>query len=48
MVALGILLGCDYRPKGVPGVGHKKAMKLLKTLNQDSLIDRCVDFKLWK
>ena len=40
MVAFGILLGCDYHSKGVPGVGSKKAMKLLENVNQDNLIDR--------
>ncbi|KAL9978742.1 hypothetical protein ACROYT_G016297 [Oculina patagonica] len=44
MVAFGILLGCDYHSKGVPGVGKKKAMKLLENINQDNLIDR---FSKW-
>ncbi|KAJ7392253.1 hypothetical protein OS493_013632 [Desmophyllum pertusum] len=30
LVALGILLGCDYLPQGVAGVGKQKAMKLIK------------------
>ena len=29
MVALALLLGCDYCPQGVPGVGKEGAMKLI-------------------
>ena len=41
LVALGILLGCDYLPQGVAGIGKQKAMKLIKNVNHDNLIDRC-------
>ncbi|KAG1667834.1 Flap endonuclease GEN 1 [Nymphon striatum] len=30
LVALAVLIGCDYLPKGVPGVGIEKAVKLVK------------------
>ena len=44
LVALGILLGCDYLPQGVSGVGKEIAMKLIKNVNQDNLIDRLDSF----
>lgn len=28
MIALALLIGCDYCPKGVPGVGKTQALKL--------------------
>ena len=31
MVSLALLLGCDYCPQGVPGVGKEGAMKLIGT-----------------
>lgn len=40
LIALGVLLGCDYLPQGVPGVGGKKAMELITVINHRSLIDR--------
>ncbi|KAJ7392256.1 Flap endonuclease GEN 1 [Desmophyllum pertusum] len=40
LVALGILLGCDYLPQGVAGVGKEIAMRLIKNVNHDNLIDR--------
>lgn len=30
MVGLALLLGCDFCPQGVPGVGKEGAMKLLR------------------
>jgi flap endonuclease GEN len=32
LVVLGLLLGCDYEPKGVPGVGKELACKFLEEL----------------
>ena len=40
LVALGILLGCDYLPQGVSGVGKEIAMKLIKSVNHKNLLDR--------
>lgn len=40
LVALGILLGCDYLPQGVKGVGEKKAMELVVNVAHENLIDR--------
>ncbi|MFC1686267.1 flap endonuclease-1 [Nanoarchaeota archaeon] len=30
LICLGILVGTDYNPKGVPGIGQKNALKLVK------------------
>ena len=30
MVGLALLLGCDYCPQGVPGVGREGALRLLR------------------
>ena len=40
LVALGVLLGCDYLPQGVSGVGKEIAMKLIINVKHDNLIDR--------
>ena len=40
LVALGILLGCDYLPQGVPGVGKEISMRLMKSVHQVNLINR--------
>ncbi|KAM9053392.1 flap endonuclease GEN homolog 1 [Megaptera novaeangliae] len=44
LVGLAILLGCDYLPKGVPGVGKEQALKLIKILKGQSLLQR---FNQW-
>ncbi|XP_034369860.1 flap endonuclease GEN homolog 1 [Arvicanthis niloticus] len=44
LVGLAVLLGCDYLPKGVPGVGKEQALKLLQTLKGQSLLQR---FNQW-
>ncbi|XP_060556631.1 flap endonuclease GEN homolog 1-like, partial [Ruditapes philippinarum] len=39
LVALGLLIGCDFVPKGVPGIGIANAVRLLQSLQgQDILI----------
>nr|XP_056712701.1 flap endonuclease GEN homolog 1 [Euleptes europaea] len=45
LIGLAILLGCDYLPKGVPGVGKEQALKLIQTLRGQSLLER---FEQWK
>src|SRR6056297_2046246 len=30
LICLGILVGTDYNPKGVPGIGQKKALEIVK------------------
>jgi len=42
LVALAVLLGCDYLPKGVPNVGRDMAMKFMSSLSAvDSVLERC-------
>ncbi|XP_065537748.1 flap endonuclease GEN homolog 1 isoform X2 [Lathamus discolor] len=45
LIGLAILLGCDYLPKGVPGVGKVQALKLIGTLRGQNLLQR---FEQWK
>ncbi|XP_060643316.2 flap endonuclease GEN homolog 1 isoform X1 [Anolis sagrei] len=45
LIGLAILLGCDYLPKGVPGVGKEQALRLISTLKGQSLLQR---FEYWK
>ncbi|XP_017505381.3 flap endonuclease GEN homolog 1 isoform X1 [Manis javanica] len=40
LVGLAILLGCDYLPKGVPGVGKEQALKLIQIVKGQSLLQR--------
>ena len=42
MIALALLLGCDYLPAGVPGVGKETTVKLFTSLPGVDLLDRCV------
>lgn len=45
LVGLAIFLGCDYIPKGIPGVGKEQALRLLHTLKGQTLLQR---FSQWK
>ncbi|KAG9494621.1 hypothetical protein GDO78_002125 [Eleutherodactylus coqui] len=45
LVGLAIFLGCDYIPKGLPGVGRELAMKFIKSLNGESILQR---FYQWR
>ncbi|XP_054486365.2 flap endonuclease GEN homolog 1 [Agelaius phoeniceus] len=45
LIGLAVLLGCDYLPKGVPGVGKEQALKLIETLKGQNLLQR---FEQWK
>ncbi|XP_063771421.1 flap endonuclease GEN homolog 1 isoform X2 [Pseudophryne corroboree] len=45
LVGLAILLGCDYIPKGLPGVGRELALKFIKSLGGESVLQR---FYQWK
>jgi flap endonuclease-1 len=38
LICLGILVGTDYNPKGIPGIGQKKALELVKKYKQPVLI----------
>ncbi|XP_041660501.1 flap endonuclease GEN homolog 1 isoform X2 [Cheilinus undulatus] len=45
LVGLAILLGCDYIPKGITGVGREQALKLIQMLKGQTLLQR---FTQWK
>ncbi|XP_037605937.1 flap endonuclease GEN homolog 1 [Sebastes umbrosus] len=45
LVGLAILLGCDYIPKGIPGVGKEQAVRLIQTLKGQTLLQR---FTQWR
>ncbi|XP_064603364.1 flap endonuclease GEN homolog 1-like isoform X2 [Liolophura sinensis] len=45
LVGLALLLGCDYLPKGVPGVGKEQVLKLVKLLEGVNILDR---FEAWQ
>lgn len=38
LICLGILVGTDYNPKGIPGIGQKKALQIVKKFKQPILI----------
>jgi len=38
LICLGILVGTDYNPKGIPGIGQKRALQIVKRYNQPILI----------
>ena len=40
LVAMGLLLGCDFCPKGVPGVGKEMALKLAGFLKGENILER--------
>lgn len=43
LICLGILVGTDYNPKGIPGIGQKKALDLVKKFKQPVLIFESVE-----
>ncbi|XP_054474520.1 flap endonuclease GEN homolog 1 [Anoplopoma fimbria] len=45
LVGLAILLGCDYIPKGILGVGKEQALRLIHKLKGETLLQR---FMQWK
>ncbi|XP_028653288.1 flap endonuclease GEN homolog 1 [Erpetoichthys calabaricus] len=45
LVGLAILRGCDYLPKGVPGIGKEQTVKLIKSLKGETLLEK---FQQWK
>ena len=46
LICLGILVGTDYNPKGVPGIGQKKALDLVKQFKQPVLIFKEVEERI--
>lgn len=48
LICLGILVGTDYNPKGIPGIGQKKALDIVRKFKQPVLIFDGVDDQLAK
>jgi len=46
LICLGILVGTDYNPKGIPGIGQKKALQLVRKYKQPVLIFESVEEQL--
>ncbi|XP_052801337.1 uncharacterized protein LOC128232037 [Mya arenaria] len=45
LVALGLLVGCDFVPKGVPGIGVANAVRLLQSLAGRDVIQRMREWR---
>ena len=43
LICLGILVGTDYNPKGIPGIGQKKALQIVKKYKQPVLIFESIE-----
>ena len=43
LICLGILVGTDYNPKGIPGIGQKKALDIVRKYKQPILIFKSVE-----
>jgi len=43
LICLGILVGTDYNPRGIPGIGQKKALDIVKRYKQPVLIFKNVE-----
>ncbi len=43
LICLGILVGTDYNPKGIPGIGQKKALQIVKRYKQPVLIFKSLE-----
>ncbi|MCX6746724.1 MAG: flap endonuclease-1 [Candidatus Pacearchaeota archaeon] len=46
LICLGILVGTDYNPKGIPGIGQKKALQIVRKYKQPVLIFDSVEEQL--
>lgn len=43
MIALALLVGCDYDTKGVLGIGCSHAMRLVSAFSNEEVLDRWVE-----
>ncbi|MFH1585652.1 MAG: flap endonuclease-1 [archaeon] len=46
LICLGILVGTDYNPKGIPGIGQKRALQIVQKYRQPVLIFQSVEEQL--
>jgi flap endonuclease-1 len=47
LICLGILVGTDYNPKGIPGIGQKKALEIVKKYKQPIFIFKSVEEQIY-
>ena len=45
LIAIALLLGCDYLPDGVPGIGRETVAKLLRESRGVNLLQRFCEWK---
>lgn len=43
LICIGILAGTDYNPRGIPGIGQKKALQIVQKYKQPVLIFKSVE-----
>lgn len=43
LICLGILVGTDYNPRGIPGIGQKKALQVVRQYKKPVLIFKSVE-----
>ncbi|MBW6442247.1 flap endonuclease-1 [Patescibacteria group bacterium] len=43
LICLGILIGTDYNPRGIPGIGQKKALEIVRRYKQPFLIFKSIE-----
>ncbi len=48
LICLGILVGTDYNPKGIPGIGQKTALKIVRNFKYPVKIFKSVENKINK
>jgi flap endonuclease-1 len=48
LICLGILVGTDYNPKGIPGIGQKKALQIVQRHKQPIMIFKSVEEQMEK
>jgi flap endonuclease-1 len=48
LICLGILVGTDYNPKGIPGIGQKKALQIVKAHKTPVMIFKSVEEQMEK
>ncbi|MBI2449732.1 flap endonuclease-1 [Candidatus Pacearchaeota archaeon] len=46
LICLGILIGTDYNPKGIYGIGPRKALDIVRKMKQPTLIFKSVEDRL--
>jgi flap endonuclease-1 len=47
LICLGILIGTDYNPKGIPGIGQKRALDIVKRYKQPIFIFKSVEEQIY-